>query len=332
MKKIIPFLLTLAICSLLFSCKKTKTPIENKPTHDVYISGYEYLTTPTGFTYRAVYYKNGEKTYLTGANEYAQAKSITLIGNDVYVMGTFQDGTKNTVVYWKNGNKVVILSDVTGVTIQDIKMVGNDFYTLGIENGSVFYWKNNVKTILSNGTISAHADKIFIENNTVYVVGGYGTSPTKAAYWKNGNLNLLSNGPKNGAVTGVKVVGSDEYFTYIDDVNAYYQKNNVNTLLGLGSTNYIQVAGNHVYTLGATYTTTFLNTAGYWKNGNFVALGALNQNLGISKILVVDDDLYMIGSYFYFPIGAESYFWKNDKPTTIRKGHYFDLITDIFVQ
>jgi hypothetical protein len=61
---------------------------------DVYVAGNE----SSEINKKALYWKNGQKVYLTDGREYSEAYSIFVSGSDVYVAGT--NG------YWKNGQKV----------------------------------------------------------------------------------------------------------------------------------------------------------------------------------------------------------------------------------
>jgi hypothetical protein len=80
---------------------------------DVYVVGWQNINNYS----RAMLWKNGTPTALTGDDTSSQANSVLVAGNDVYVSGVSWVAPNNYVAtYWKNGS-AVYLSDPSNSTI-----------------------------------------------------------------------------------------------------------------------------------------------------------------------------------------------------------------------
>ena len=252
-------LFLVVLCSLLFSCSKddkVDSPIE-KPI-DFYACGG---ATSGTFDERAVYWKNGQPTFLSNENSYANAlevvndqvhivgddnnvskywingvehqeptmagynlTDICIAGNDVYIVGS----NYYTIKYWKNGVQFDVVNSGTNFYAAGIKAVGNDVYIAYGENGVVKTWKNGVITNLSNGTSNEYIKNMDVYNSDLYVVADESTNGVKKIkYWKNGVPNYLTTTETYITSYHIKV---NDYGIVIGGTNNYkggYWKNNV---------------------------------------------------------------------------------------------------------
>lgn len=273
--------------------------------NDVYVAGYETKTVlvsnPVGGNTpieakEAKYWKNGVAVNLTTATttDYidSEAKSIKVVGNDVYVCGN--DGSE-TAVYWKNGVKTV-LSTGNRDQANEIEVVGSDVYVAGAagQGTSAAYWKNGVQTILSD-QFGSYATSIAISGTDVYVAGVIQGNPIegttdKAVYWKNGLETILNT---NGDARSIAVVGNDIYVSGTVSLGsngsstASYWKNgvaiNLSTAPSTGDS--IAFLNNVVYVAGTTSGVTTNATA--WINGVQTSAGA--STIG-NSIFVVEQN------------------------------------------
>jgi hypothetical protein len=158
--------------------------------------------------------------------------ALCVSGSDVYVGGTYNISTFDTVryttatasypgignraVYWKNGvpttlpsyNILQIYNDTDAYNyyadyISGICVSNNNVYVCGgsnYYNGSAEYWLNGVLTNLTipNLTVSSsnypHTAGIAVSDNNVYICGNLIINDTisNALYWKNGVMTYLS--------------------------------------------------------------------------------------------------------------------------------------------
>ena len=234
MNKIIKLLaLSLIIAAILFVACKSKNIIaegKSSPQPDVYVAGYvEMPWKEDRSTDIATVWKNGIAQYLTdGTAGYAEARSVFVSGEDVYVAG--YEG--NVAMLWKNGlaqnltdGTLVARAYSVFVSGKDVYVAGyidkpyTEFYETSIFTGMdttilvcsahATVWKNGVAQNLTEGIAGyAEAHSIFVSGDDVYVAGYEGESiNTVAMLWKNGVAQKLFDGGANS----VFVLGNDVY-------------------------------------------------------------------------------------------------------------------------
>lgn len=133
---------------------------------------YVAASIPTYYgAYIAEYFKNGIATKLSDSTNSSNATSICIVGNDVYVAGSFSEKATfgqgpYKATYWKNGKAVYLTNASQNAYATSITVVGKDVYVAGNEsngkNDIAKYWKNGVPVILSNGTTDTYIDKIVV--------------------------------------------------------------------------------------------------------------------------------------------------------------------------
>ena len=228
--------------------------------NDVYIAATVY----EGMNTVAKFWKNGVETRLTDGSRRAEAYAIAVSGNDVYVLGTEDDGARNNISkFWKNGT-AVILPDFIGGLTTSMAVVGNDVYIGGSQlNGTVrvpAYWKNGVVTKLADGTKDEYVSAIAVdEDNTVHLAGYKYTTfnHTIARYWNSkGTSTNLSDGTTANHPHAIAVYGKDVFIAG-DEIS------------GPNGYNYI--------------------IAKYWKNSTPIDLGSKFGNPSGAKAICVTD-------------------------------------------
>jgi hypothetical protein len=192
----------------------TAPPRRPEPGVDVYIAGVEETAAGKRI---ACYWKNGEKTVLTGGKTIASARSIAVFGTDVYVAGIESNAAGNSAAacYWRN-NTQIVLSSPSAYNIANVKGIavsGSDVYVAGFERNDAHkslacYWKNGVKTALTDGKTESTVRSIAVSGSNVYVTGEEENSigNTVACYWKNGAKTTLSDGKNDAIADGIALV------------------------------------------------------------------------------------------------------------------------------
>ncbi len=284
---------------------------------DVYAAGYIINTSSTSKDI-AIYWRNENYFLLSDGTKDAQAMSIAVSGNDVYVAGTETDFANFIfsahAICWKNGNALYLDEGGSSYSFAtSVAVSGNDVYVAGykhnVANSAPVYWKNGIPNYLDGGLIYGYANAITVSGNDVYIAGNelnnFG-NPHVAKYWKNGIAFPLTDGTTLADAVAITVSGNDVYVLgYQDDKNGYrapkYWKNGSPVPLGDGSVTVvysIAVSGNNVFVAGASinaeYPFTIL-TAKYWKNGIPTELTKTNNSLAES-IATCGNDIYVVGT------------------------------------
>jgi hypothetical protein len=181
---------------------------------DVYVAGWENKTTQTGPSSYVIepvakYWKNGVAVALTDGSTLAEAFSIFVLGNDVYVSGinclTTTAGCERAAL-WKNG-KLTQLETTDPSTASSVFVAGSDVY---ISENAVSaatnldvaeLWKNNADTTLAEDVIAA-ANQVVISGGDVYVAGAW----PLVGYWKNGSFVSVARNNNISSAYAIAVV------------------------------------------------------------------------------------------------------------------------------
>ncbi|MFN8863165.1 MAG: hypothetical protein ACK5W1_02545 [Flavobacteriales bacterium] len=176
--------------------------------NDVHIAGRAMDEGVFGSNQKAMYLHNGVGVELTDGADPARAHGVHVYNGEVYVCGFEEDGSggRRLAKYWVNGTEVVLGDDEENSLANDIWVEDGDVYVVGYED--IYYeaidtyiqrpvlWINGERQLLAGGdTMSeGEATRIFIENDSIYIVGFVELSGlsnlTSSVYWINGEAEL----------------------------------------------------------------------------------------------------------------------------------------------
>ena len=126
-------------------------------------------------------WKNGEGTYLLGANNTGllEARGLFISGTDIYIAGS------------------------------------QEVVTSATEYTAAALWKNGITTRLNSAGIASRANNVFVLGSIVYAAGGVSATTSiydsKPTYWTNGSATSLSS--SYGFVNSIQASGTDVYNT-----------------------------------------------------------------------------------------------------------------------
>lgn len=316
-------------CCLLFaislssSCSSDDNGSTSNLSPNIYVVGSENS--------KAIIWKNGISSYLSGENIDAHANSVFISeNNDVYVSGSETHSNGNVAVIWKNGIASTLNYLGYNTYASSVFVSGNDVYVAGSANSGLnsyaILWKNGVPTVLSNSNGYNVANSVFISSNDTYVLG---TENGINKIWKNGDEIIITDGYVSSNSNSIFVSNNDVYVVgYEGDsfLNTFAKiwKNGQSMSLnvddsGYSEANSVFVFGNDVYVVGQSWSqqTNEIRVT-LWKNGVAEVYPLIYQNgTGYAKsVFIHDNDVYVVG-YEAHPSGDVAVIWKNGIPTSL---------------
>ena len=259
-------------------------------------------------------WKNGIATSITDGSKNAQANSVYVVGNDIYVAGYESNGTNKVAKVWKNGIATSLTDGSGNSEGLSICVSGSDVYVAGSEYDSraggtkAVLWKNGVATYFTDGQWLATANSVYVNGNDVYVAGSFmkvtgSTGTPVAVLWKNGVATTFPD--YSTAATSVYVYNNDVYVSSYESGNNGHAKlwtNGVPVTIGddvqSSAVQSVFVSAGNVYLCGAVAKATAPITspmATLWKNNKITFLTDGTTLALANSVNVTNNDVYVAG-------------------------------------
>lgn len=306
---------------------------------DVYVAGAEQTTAGK---WVAKYWKNGTPVELSDGVNNAEATSVFVLGEDVYVAGQETDNTTSIAKYWKNGAEVALTDGTERAEVHSIFVEGQMVYVAGalrdnLGRSRAVYWKNGTPFTLSSSSGMGMATAIAAAHGNVYVAGyeEEGTKGWKAKVWENDIATQLSS--TNSYADALFLDGNDVYVSGSEDepngdrIGKVWKNGHelyrLNEEYDFGLTYSLFVEKGEVYVAGSERSAQKIYAAKVWHNGKGRKLNpeAEDSNTFARAVAAHNGEIYVVNVLApKFEFEGEVRLWKNgqyEKLTDKGKGN-----------
>lgn len=283
---------------------------------DVYLGGSEIYSAP--IISPAVTFKGTQATLLDNNSE---VKSLYVMNEDIYAVGTTQDAGVTKAAYWKNGTLVDSRADAVFNSVV-VNSAGDVFVGGVLNNLTAVVWKNigasEEEILLSDGSVSAGVNSLFLVGGDLYAAGFDGEEGT---VWKNSSFSIgvLSDAGAESikfnsvfVSNGIIYAGGIEQFTLGETKGGVWNLTDSKKLYDLsfvGGSSIVRgiyVSGQNVYSVGSVTDATG-SKAVLWKNEVKTNLSSDPSLEASAEAVIVDGSDVYVGGY----VGFTGLTWKN---------------------
>jgi len=269
--------------------------------------------------------------------EYIEVDELLALEPNMYLVGSLS-GKNNIAKLWKSGESINLTNGTYDACANSIYVSGNDVYIAGIENTnketavngySTNYfakqWKNGTAQNLTDGTLDARANSVFVSGNDVYVAGQIDTDYSRfAVLWINGEEQYHGEGVANSVyVSGNEVYVAGSRWLPNKQTRAVLWKDGEAQYFTDGSeATSVFVSGGNVYVAGYEKVEGVNNTyvPKLWINGETQNISTGIESSQISaawSVFVSGSDVYVCGNIADAQRNRYARLWKNGVEQTL---------------